>query len=133
MGRLDEAPGERNTPVPAAPLSVIGESRTATADFAPAVAPGNLSTRGAVARSPMRAITNGTRHRPVEQRFYCDDCSRCAKPLARTARRPIAARTEASDPTTRTFRFARVTAVYNNSRVNSRESCGGNSTVTSSA
>ncbi len=32
-------------------------------------------------------------------------------PVARTARRSIAARTDASDPTTRTFRFARVTAV----------------------
>lgn len=38
-------------------------------------------------------------------------CNRRANPLARTARRPIAVRTAASDPTTRTFRLARVTAV----------------------
>lgn len=38
-------------------------------------------------------------------------CSRRASPLARTARRPIAARTDGSEPTTRTFDLARVTAV----------------------
>jgi len=37
--------------------------------------------------------------------------SRCANPLARAARRSTAARTEVSDPTTRTLCFARVTAV----------------------
>lgn len=37
--------------------------------------------------------------------------SRCASPDARTTRRSIAARTAASEPTTRTFAFARVTAV----------------------
>jgi hypothetical protein len=43
--------------------------------------------------------------------LYPNNCSRCRSPVARTARRPIAARTDASDPTTRTFPFARVTAV----------------------
>lgn len=60
------------------------------------------------------------------------DCNRIRNPLARTARRAIAARTEASDPTTRTLRLARVTAVYSNSRVSNRESSCGISTVTSS-
>ena len=35
----------------------------------------------------------------------------CRRPVARAARRPIAARTAACDPTTRTLVFARVTAV----------------------
>ena len=37
--------------------------------------------------------------------------SRSANPVARTARRSIAARTSSADPTTRTFALARVTAV----------------------
>lgn len=47
--------------------------------------------------------------------FFPLGLNRCFKrsrnPVARVARRPIAARTDASDPTTRTFALARVTAV----------------------
>jgi hypothetical protein len=49
-----------------------------------------------------------------ESKFYAlgaAPCSRSRSPLARTARRSIAARTEVSEPTTRTLFFARVTAV----------------------
>lgn len=48
---------------------------------------------------------------PHVSRTLCHDCKRCRRPVARTARRSIAARTDASDPTTRTLAFARVTAV----------------------
>jgi hypothetical protein len=53
---------------------------------------------------------------------------RCRSPPARLIGRARAARTSASDPTTRTFVLARVTSVYNSSGVSSRESSGGIST-----
>lgn len=48
---------------------------------------------------------------PGRPRTYLTDRSRCRNPVARSARRSIAARTDASGPTTRTLVFARVTAV----------------------